>query len=375
MTDALDATRFHALLIGINDYRFAPALRGCRNDVARAQAFLRGTVGVPAAQIHTLVGAQVTRQGLLAALRDHLIDNEAIADGDQVLLHFSGHGTEMRDPLDQTASGYRECLVTHDSGEGGEWHVPDRTVGALLHLLAQRTSQITVVFDCCHSGSGTRQMPPLQARLAEPDPRRPPADLDAALLAEAARFGPGAFKGRGLPYTLLAACRDRELAQEHAEGTGDETVHHGLFSWCLYPAIEAAAPGSSYVELMAQVAARVTARDRYQHPQCEGRGQRALFGGADVRRDPFIAVTRAVGDRLTLDAGSLHGLARGARVALYRPEVRTRDALPPKPLAVAAVESVSLTTSLATPEAGAPPVEALTGARGLLLDAGHGPLA
>lgn len=368
MTSPLDPVRVHALLIGINDYRHTASLRGCLRDVARVHAFLRQTVGVGADRIRSLTGADATREAIIEAFLS-LADDPRVGDGDQVFIHFSGHGAPMRDPIGRSASGWIESLVAYDSGPGGAPCIPDRTVGALLALITRRTPHVTIVLDCCHSGSGTRTLAPTLARTAEADPRPPPPELDAALIAAGEAAGAASrLKDRGVPYTLLAACRDRELAREHAEVIDGQVVYSGLFSSCLYPTLERAQPGLSHAELMEQVAPRVTAVDRFQHPQCEGRRERIVFGGADVRRDPFLRVVGVTGGALVVDGGTLHGIHRGARLALYAPDARSHAA---PSTGAAEVSSASLTACRAVLDGDGSPAERVN-ARALMVD-GAGP--
>ena len=361
---ATGGERFFALLIGITEYAYAPPLEGCLHDVAQARAFL-DDLGVPASQIRTLTNADATRDGIIDAIRCHLIDNDAIGAGDEVLLMFSGHGAQMVDPLERSPSGYVESLVAHDSGSGGAFGIPDTTVGALLAQIARRGPGITVVLDCCHSGSGTRATRPGRARLTMPDPRPVPLDLDAEIRAAAPPMG--AVE----PYTLLAACRDRELAVEHIEEVDGIGIARGLFSWWLFRTLAEAPPGLSYAELMERVGRQVTAAAHHQHPQCEGQRDRVVFGGVDVRRDAFVRVTEATRRGVVLAAGSVAGLTCDTRLVVYPPETRRRDALPAA-LGEVVVRTSRLLTAEAVVAEDGPTVDprALVGGRALVVAAG-----
>lgn len=361
-----EGERFFALLIGITEYAHVPPLEGCLHDVAQAGAFL-DDLGVPARQVRTLTNADATRDGIIDAIRCHLIDNDAIGAGDEVLLMFSGHGAQMVDPLGRSPSGYVESLVAHDSGPGGAFGIPDTTVGALLAQIARRGPGITVVLDCCHSGSGTRATRPGRARLTMPDPRPVPLDLDAEIRAAAPPMG------ESEPYTLLAACRDRELAIEHVEEVDGIGIMRGLFSWRLFRTLAEAPPGLSYAELMERVGRQVTEVAHGQHPQCEGQRDRVVFGGADVRRDAFYRVDDVTASRLILDGGSVAGVTRGARLAVYPLATRRRDALPPALCELVVTEARLLSADAVF--VGEPPVDpkALVGCPALMVARGAPP--
>jgi len=104
-----------ALLIGIDEYLHVTNLRGCVNDVEAMRVFLTDQLGVPEDHIRILANQEATRANILQAFQELLIDNPAIQRGDQVLLHYSGHGSRMPDPLGVEPDGLNETVVPHDS--------------------------------------------------------------------------------------------------------------------------------------------------------------------------------------------------------------------------------------------------------------------
>lgn len=151
-----------ALLVGINKYPDAP-LQGCVTDVNLQQQLLIHRFGFNPQDIVMLTDEKATRQGILTAFEEHLI--KQAQPNDVVVYHFSGHGSQVRDP-DAPDCDFSDCLnstfVPFDSssasglpGAGGS--VPD-IMGRSLFLLmsALKTENVTVVLDSCHSGGGTR---------------------------------------------------------------------------------------------------------------------------------------------------------------------------------------------------------------------------
>jgi len=343
-----------ALLIGIDEYLRATNLSGCVNDVEAMRVFLMNQLGVPEDHIRVLTNQEASRANILESFQGFLIDNPAIARGDQILFHYSGHGSQMLDPLGVEPDGYNETLVAHDSREGDVYDIPDKTLAVLLdRLAANKGDHITIILDSCHSGSGTRKLEGpgvARTRRLPADDRLPPANLDADLLADASTrdAGPSGWSLEGVPYVLLAGCRDREESNEYwARDEGGQGIWHGALTYFTLRCLEQMAPGTTYVELHERVAAQVNAVYPTQMPQCEGDRDREVFGGARVQRAPFISVQRVEGDTVTLGAGLVHGLRQDTELALYPPEVRTRDDLPPEPLATVIVISVSATTARA----------------------------
>ncbi|WP_008317299.1 caspase family protein [Leptolyngbya sp. PCC 6406] len=152
-----------ALLVGINAYPrdslFAP-LQGCLNDVELQYHLLVHRFGFQPSDIVKLTNAKATRQDILTAFEEHLI-NQA-RPGDVVVFHFSGHGSRVVDPDQDFPDGLNSTLVPIDSRlpegfprQGGP--VEDIT-GHTLFLLgsALQTDNVTLVLDSCHSGGGTR---------------------------------------------------------------------------------------------------------------------------------------------------------------------------------------------------------------------------
>src|SRR5581483_11460630 len=103
--------RLWALLVGIDQYAAVPVLRGCVNDVQAMRSLLIDRLGVPEASIRLLTDGQATRAGMLQAFQSFLIDNPAIERGDQILFHYSGHGSQMRDVTGTEPDGLDETIV------------------------------------------------------------------------------------------------------------------------------------------------------------------------------------------------------------------------------------------------------------------------
>lgn len=185
-----------ALVIGIDAYqrdtRITP-LQGTVNDARAMERFLREHAGYRPENVRLLLDAQATRAGILAAIEEWLI--RGTRPGDRVLLHFSGHGAQVRalNPADV----HDQVLVSVDTYVDADGNlrnfVRDKELGALLDRIPDR--KVTVVVDACHSGAITRQIgapdveglvrTPLALAAAQnlrPLPTRSGASTQAALL-------------------------------------------------------------------------------------------------------------------------------------------------------------------------------------------------
>jgi len=115
-----------ALLIGIDEYLHVTDLRGCVNDVEAMRVWLMSQLEVPEDHIRVLTDQEATRANILQAFQEFLIDNPAIERGDQILFHYSGHGSQMPDPLSMEPDGLNETLVAHDSRSPDVYDIPDK---------------------------------------------------------------------------------------------------------------------------------------------------------------------------------------------------------------------------------------------------------
>ncbi|KAI0028018.1 peptidase C14, caspase domain-containing protein, partial [Vararia minispora EC-137] len=155
----------HALLIGINDYPALNKLDDAVADVHLVENFLVATMGVPNDVIHirTLLNEGATRDKIISGLKK-LKTDETIKKGDPILIFYAGHGSTLPKPPEWVATSSEiQCLVAYDGGyddEEEKWVkgvIPDVTLAYLLDELAEeKGDNITVILDCCYSGSGFR---------------------------------------------------------------------------------------------------------------------------------------------------------------------------------------------------------------------------
>jgi hypothetical protein len=148
---AAEAVTRRALLIGINQYQAVPSLKGALNDVAAMRELLMTRWGFEAQHIRVVTDGAATRAGVLAAFEQFVRE---VAPGDLAYVHYSGHGSQVRDLSGDEVDGLDETLVPHD---GRTAQVPDITDDELDGIVAKfRASSVLIVLDSCHSGTATR---------------------------------------------------------------------------------------------------------------------------------------------------------------------------------------------------------------------------
>lgn len=157
-------TRKLALLVGINQYN-GNNLKGCVTDVEEQQELLRYRFGFQKEDILTLTDAQATRDQIITAFREHLIQQAKPTD--IVVFHFSGYGANGK--ISNSLQGEKiaqsiNCLLPSDSATTGNWFGENKvllesTLASLARSLA--TNQVTIILDTSYLATGQ----PLQGNL------------------------------------------------------------------------------------------------------------------------------------------------------------------------------------------------------------------
>ncbi|MFP3939288.1 MAG: caspase family protein [Thermoanaerobaculia bacterium] len=381
MSDARPSERhpaLHALLVGIDRHRpqrladgsRIPDLQACVNDVERMEAFLQAPpLSVPPGRIRKLLAPGADPLGgrpepapeALPTYRNLVRELEALETrarkGDQVLIHYSGHGARLPTviPGKKGPAGRDECLVPCDAGEPGSGFVRDVELYEILRRLAGRGVQSTLILDCCHSGGITRELPrgnvrglgdvsvparsesllgaweELGGTIPQGSDEPEGGDLDVHEPGgdgEASRreryrhvtFEPGWFPQPD-GCVLLAACRPTELAREYAFDGG---VWSGALTHFLLQALGDLEGKPTYRWLHHRLLGRIRRMFDSQTPILEGDGELHFLGRRTWPARRGIAVLRVEGDgperRVELAAGRAQGLRKGARVSLAGPE-------------------------------------------------------
>jgi hypothetical protein len=324
MTDTTNNRNKWALLIGIDKYdKLAPRyqLSGCVNDVQLMAGVLQHKFGFLADNITLLTDEEATRDGILAAM-DALFDR--VGENDIVVIHYSGHGSQMRDREGDELDGFDETIVPNDSGRGRHPNrdVSDDEIYSWILRLSEITPFVTLIFDCCHSGTIARDPFGANARWVERDKRPieelPPSPLGPGPARGADRdLGASGWLPLGERYVLIASCRDEESSYEYRVRQGDDVLRHGTLTYFLSRELVKAGPGATYRDVFEPAETQVTTVQPRQHPQMEGARDRELLGVRDIQPMRFVQVRRRGGSQVTLGAGAAHGMTVGSQWAIY----------------------------------------------------------
>ncbi len=271
-----------ALLIGVNKYQIVGAdLRGCVNDIANIERVLTKYYEFSSAGIKKLIDAQATKKKIEAGIKALLKGAKA---GDVLFLHYSGHGANTPDLNGDEVDHLDEILCPTDL----DWKdtLTDDWLRSTIDELLPPKVNLTIIMDCCHSGSNTRNLLPPDAPIINrflPNPYviaevESGRKLKGGVRRTRAAVEPkGRGKSRGpldiavadMPEVLITGCRDFQTsADAFIAGT-----YNGALTYHLVKAIEARKGKLTYRELH-DSASKLISKGKYdQVPQLEGRAE------------------------------------------------------------------------------------------------------
>jgi hypothetical protein len=230
-----------ALLIGVNKYQQLPWLGGSRNDVALIRSILVDRYGFDEQHITTLLDEDATRSAILEALESLVA---TAGPEDTVFVHYSGHGSQVRDLDGDEADGLDETICPTDARTEGIPDITDDELGRILGRLD--VSSAVIVLDSCHSGTALRAASvDVRARSVPMDTRVELYD-DEKLVSRGVVPAPGAE-----PYVLFSAAAPHQ--QELDGPFGPEGKRLGLLTAALSRAFEALDGDVSPQELLSEV--------------------------------------------------------------------------------------------------------------------------
>ena len=360
MSDVQNNSQFHALLIGINCYLpnllpsglFYKSLGGCVQDIERVESFLLEKLNISREQITKLTSSTVTGQpepseppSQWPTYQNIVNGLKRIAEqaqpGDQVFIHYSGHGgraltTEPFKPI-KGDNGLDEVLVPMDLGNSESNYLRDTELNCLIKTMVDKGLLLTIVLDSCHSGGALRAPDPaIDPNLANAGVRGigvPDMTVrDSRSLVASAEELVEAWRGKGSKatrsvqvgsgwnldpegYVLLAACRANEYANEIVYEGSEK---NGALSYWLVDSLKQIGPSFTYSMLHNRVLAKVHSQFTAQTPQLEGEGNRVVFSGVTVKEPASVPVLRVEGeDVIVLNSGRAHGVNQGDQFVIF----------------------------------------------------------
>ncbi|KAL0567812.1 hypothetical protein V5O48_014182 [Marasmius crinis-equi] len=315
-----------AVIIGIDIYKdnTIANLQGAVKDAKDFKLLLKEMYGVPERRIVKLINQEATREKILRAL-ESLVNRPEIDKNDPIVIYYAGHGSE----IETESAGKMQMLLPQDFVRNGSLNrqgqgITDRSLCHLLTKIAEKKSDnITVIFDCCNSGSGTRKAELFGFSIRGldlPSSYTIPPDILAQELAperEGYHLRSSMSKTAGYSsHILLAACRSNQTAKESKEG--------GAFTSRLIALLRQGGmnrPSNANIILQIEIP-----EDYNQNPQCEGMNKtRVLFDTKVAAHRVYnVQASGTYPAELTLKAGEAHGITIDAEFAIYSDQRLTR---------------------------------------------------
>lgn len=342
MSEVGAMTDHWAILIGISFYKERP-LKGCVRDVELLKDYLeKGSTPV---RIVTLTATAPENSDSCHPTEKPdswpTYDNVASClektaaqakPGDFVYIHYSGHGTQTEGTSEYSNSNQNTgdlALVLFDLAKGSRY-LPGQKLASMLNNMVKKGLLVTLVLDCCFSGSVVRHHSLYDAGIRT---IRYDAAIDAAYPWEPDNY-PSNQVGSSLRdacivpkwlidpdgYSILSACAPHEEAHELTLAGGKNK--HGALSFFLAYALHSLRKSGTEITLLSlyrHLCIQFHVHWPKQTPMHYGNIDLSFFGKLRSGLDTtFIPVFRTNGDaRLKLAAGQAHGVCQGDEFAVY----------------------------------------------------------
>ncbi|RYY89553.1 MAG: DUF4384 domain-containing protein [Chitinophagaceae bacterium] len=326
---SVSAQEQRALVIGIDTYQppdgVTPSndggridfsnLDGCKND-AIAMKQLISMYGFSAANTRELYDRSATRDSILYQLNDLLADSKK---GDIAFIYYAGHGSQMRNTKNGEPDQRDESMVPSNTWEKGVSDIRDKELAAIFNRFIDKGVKLTVIYDCCHSGSMSRG-----PRYTATKPRYIAAsnfDVGDGVRPEA----PERRTTSG--FLMISAAQDNEFAQELVDNNGQP---HGAFTVSLLQAIQQNSIDVPVSTLFQSVRTILKSNGMKQEPvlaATDERRRQNLFGVPATKLVDEVLVAGRVGDngKVRLQAGMALGIGVGNELTLVdNPNVKVR---------------------------------------------------
>lgn len=270
-----------ALLVGINQYPDPRNnLKGCVNDVLLMGKTITEHFGFNPEDVRLLTDKRATTANIRERLQ-WLVDGAG--PGSVLLFHYSGHGSQVRDRNgDELDDGLDEILCPYDL----DWDDPftDDEFAKVIESIPAGVN-FTLILDCCHSGTGTRQFFKEPAARGRDQSRFlvPPPDI-AFRMAAGVDIDPGTPERtvnmvgvRDLPTRKFGAALTEQNAILISGCRSDQTSadawidsdYHGALTYSLVQAVRNKRFSLSYSDLISTAGDWLEVNSYEQVPQLE----------------------------------------------------------------------------------------------------------
>ncbi len=310
-----------ALLIAIDKYTPPPGteipgtarsvfrdLDGCLNDARSIYSIIHSRFRFNPQHIDTLYNEAATRVGIERQI-NALLDR--CNPGDIAFIYYAGHGSQVTNSLAAEVDKKDESMVPADTWKPGVEDIRDKQLAAMYNKFIDKGVKLTVIMDCCHSGSLSRgpNDPGRFRFIAEPN-------YD---VKDASRPVPPETRPEGT-FLIISAAQDNEYAQEQRD---ENNIPHGAFTIALMQALEQQSVNASVLNLFASIRAILKSNGKKQEPVLGGstrRQQETLFGieKGTIPDKSLVAVRGIDRNRVILQGGFALGLHKENELVKFK---------------------------------------------------------
>ncbi len=310
-----------ALVIGIDKYSppddYQPSnsdgrtefrdLDGCINDAKSIQSIIVSRFMFSPDKVDTLFNEAATRNGVLKQMNALLEKSKA---GDVAFIYYAGHGSQVKNSASKEKDKKDESMVPSDTWKQGVEDIRDKELAKLYNKFIDKGVKLTVIMDCCHSGSLSRgpNEPGKFRYIAAPnyDVKDPSAPTPPETRKEGT-------------FLILSAAQDNEFAQEQKD---EKEMPHGAFTIALIQALEQQSVNTSVLNLFSSIRAILKSNGKKQEPVLggsESRQQQTLFGlsAGSIPDKSLVPVSGFDNDRVILQGGFALGLYKENELAKF----------------------------------------------------------
>ncbi|KAI1360412.1 hypothetical protein F5Y08DRAFT_331596 [Xylaria arbuscula] len=250
------------------------------------------------------------------------------APGDYVYVHYSGHGVRMEasSQFSNRTTGDLALNVLEDSNHEITRRFPGVELAHILHDMVTKGLTVTLVLDCCFSGSIVRhpfvsEYSSVRYRQTENAERPNDRGRRKATMLPNWLVNP---KG----YTVITACGPHGVASELSFGTDTSGYRHGALSYFLIRAMaRLGGLGGRHAHIYPYLCSMFRQFRPTQNPMWYGNKDLYFFGNATLSTEltgtPFS--TTWAGAHLRLEGGQAHGVCEGDQVATVMSPSRVLD--------------------------------------------------
>ncbi|MDA9206943.1 caspase family protein [Crocinitomicaceae bacterium] len=328
----INAQEKHALLVGISEYKNFPKaqpLSSSRDMILVEQMLEKQKFNE--SKIIKLYEENATYDAMHNAFKSLL---DQVASGDIVYYHFSGHGCQIMDVGDiDENDGYDEAMMPYDvSPDEMKGFFTDDEFNYYLNRLREKLGgdgQIVVMMDCCHSGTGTRDLGSKKVSRGFTEPFAPKgykpkvteintwSDMD----------NKHELQNELASLTSYYGCRASQVNYEYYSHADEN--YYGSLTYFFIEALnhldEAATHNNLYTK-MNQLHQQRKDRNNSQNMLYESDDKNTLiFNGEFLAQKNFLSLSKLTKSSATIDAGSIHGLIVGDTIGFFENTEMTFD--------------------------------------------------